>query len=245
MTTLFRQDKWVFEITVEEPNEDFDTLRDYCDMAYLNSMPTLPNMDVHFKDVNISDTIPIEDLAADNLVPTDQLLPLEALNILRHNAKIAPRQFQRLVEIHLLDTIPPRYRSTARQTRKSAAPDRNDRAYYFWRLLVKERIFMKNRDQLLQIDEAERVGKVEETVAGVEDEYVERIDGYRHRVDRGLEEIMETLGAERQAGEGAASSTGQSRRKRKVIGDDEDEGEAEKTTPVGKKMRLGGTLPTS
>ncbi|KAF2423693.1 acyl-CoA N-acyltransferase [Tothia fuscella] len=170
MTSKFRADKWVFEITVEEPNEEFDALRDYCDMAYLTSLPCLPDCKTSFAEMSIPDRIGIENFNDTSPVPTDLIVNTEDATRIRTFAKIAPRQFNRLVEIHLLSTIPRPNRSTSRITRKYSSADANDRRYYFWRLLVKERIFMKNRDQLLQIDEGERVQKVEDALLSVQEE---------------------------------------------------------------------------
>jgi histone acetyltransferase 1 len=240
MTSVFRHDKWVFEITVEEPNEDFDALRDHCDMAYLNSLPQLLNTKSSFAALTLPDQIPLSAFNDDAPVPTDKITPQDDLERIRNHAKIAPRQFMRLLEIHLLSTLPPRNRSTSRITRKYSSADPQDRRYYFWRLLVKERIFMKNRDQLLQIDEAERVGKVEETLGGVQEEYTERIDGFTRRMARGLGDIVEAFesgGGQANGGASLSAAAGLARRKRKVVEDDEDDDDDEVASTTSKRAK--------
>lgn len=221
MTTVFRKDKWVYEITVEEPNEDFDALRDYCDLAYLYECHP------EFKTLSLPVKIPTEEFASTRKIPLDSLTSFETLHKTRLAAKIAPRQYQRITEMHLLSTIPPRNRSTARISRKWASADPNDRKYYFWRLLTKERIFIKNKDQLLQVDEGERVGKIEETLTGVQLEYEERWHPFERRMDKGLRKcvtsVIEAMGG--QSDTKASHMNG--RKKRKVVSDDdEDEPEA-------------------
>jgi len=221
MTTVFRKDKWVYEITVEEPNEDFDALRDFCDLAYLYEChPT-------FKNLALPDAIPKLELSSNRKVPLDLLTPFDTLNKLRLAAKVAPRQFQRITEMHLLSTIPPRHRSTTRISRKSAAADINDRKYYFWRLLTKERIFIKNKDQLLQVDEDERVDKVEETLTGVQLEYEERWAPFQQRMDKGLRKCVASVIGEMGGKTDTKASQTNGRKKRKIVSDDdEDESEA-------------------
>jgi histone acetyltransferase 1 len=254
MTSLFRRDVWCFEITVEEPNEEFDALRDFCDMAYLYSLPKLSGIDTSFKDLRFSSTpIPRSSFDPENFIPTDELLPLPTLSLIRYHAKIAPRQFHRLLEIHLLSTIPPRHRETSRITRKFLSADQNDKNYYFWRLLVKERVFMKNRDQLLQIDENERIQKVEDTLGGLQEEYKERIDQFGRRMRKGLADVVGVVMAEKegQANGGADAGVGNNgsasgragasgkRGKRKVISDDdEDDEEDEETVKSAKRPKV-------
>jgi histone acetyltransferase 1 len=254
MTSLFRKDIWCFEITVEEPNEEFDALRDFCDMAYLYSLPQLSNTDTSFKDLRFpTSAIPRSAFDPENFIPTDKLTPLPTLSVIRHYAKIAPRQFHRLLEIHLLSTIPPRHRETSRITRKSLSADQNDKNYYFWRLLVKERVFMKNRDQLLQIDEDERIQKVEDTLGGLQEEYKERIEQFERRMRKGLGDVIDVVMGEGQEGEanggadagvgGSVNGSGKTstparRGKRKVVSDEDDEDDEEEVVKSAKRPKV-------
>lgn len=230
MTTAFRKDKWVYEITVEEPNDEFDALRDYCDLAYLHECHP------EFKNMALPEKIALAQLQDNRKIPLDLITDLDALDKIRLASKIAPRQFQRITEMHLLSTIPTGNRSTVRISAKGKCANVRDRQYYFWRLLTKERIFIKNKDQLLQIDADERVEKVEDTLGGVQQEYEERWNAFEKRMNKGLRKcvghVIEAMGGEADAKE---AQTG-GRKKRKVVGDDDDDEESE--TPL-KKQRNG------
>ncbi|QDS74781.1 hypothetical protein FKW77_001861 [Venturia effusa] len=217
MTTAFRKDRCVYEITVEDPNDEFDALRDYCDLAYLHECHP------EFKNMTLPEKIASQELEQTRKIPLDLLTDLDVLHKIRLAAKIAPRQFQRITEMHLLSTIPVGSRNTARIARREKCASVSDRQYYFWRLLTKERIFIRNKDTLLQIDEGDRVEKVEETLAGVQMEYEERWSTFLKRMNKGLRKcisnVIETIGGEADAK--AAQAGG--RKKRKVVDDDDDD----------------------
>jgi histone acetyltransferase 1 len=219
MVSLFRADKLVFEITVEEPNEQFDILRDQNDMAYLTSQKP------QFSSLLLPSTVDKTELARKAFIP--DMVPSEALFALRAASKIAPRQFQRLSEIHLLSTIPQHNRNINRLARKANAADENDRRYYFWRLMVKERVFIRNKDQLMQLEEEERVTKLEETMPPLVEEYTKLIALFEKRKDLGLLRIVMSFCGK--------STNGAARRKRKVVDEDDGEDGSEITPPPSKK----------
>ena len=203
MVKTFRASPTCTEITVEDPNEAFDDLRDYCDYKHLLENGT-------FAKVSLKTDIDPK-LSARKIgvrVPTSKLLDMPLLETLRIQNKIAPRQFYRLVELYLLTKIAPHNRQagTARLTQRGRSTDPNDRAFYYWRLLVKQRVYKKNRDVLIQLDRAERVDKVEQTVGEVAGDY--------ERLLRGMQKW--------QGGEASGSSERRDRAKRKVV-DEEDE----------------------
>jgi histone acetyltransferase 1 len=173
MVSIFLSDPSCLEITVEDPNEAFDDLRDYCDYNRLKTSGALDQIKLNL-DIDPRATTK----RAGVRVPTSKLLDKPLLESIRLKNKIAPRQFDRLVEMHLLSRIPPEVRmsGTARLTQRGRAADENDRAYYFWRLLVKQRIYKKNKDTLIQLDRAERIDKVEETLGDQAGDY-ERLLG--------------------------------------------------------------------
>lgn len=199
ITRTFLADPTISEITVEDPNEAFDDLRDYCDYARLRANNT-------FSQITLSTSPPSGMSHKQRVVPTAHLLDVPLLESLRRKNKLAPRQFDRLVELYLLSLIPPykRQSGVARLTQRGKTKDDDDRAYYYWRLLVKQRVYKKNRDVLVQLGRSERIEKVEQTVGEVAGDY--------ERLLRGIE-----------GGKGTATETGSVRRKRKVILDDEDE----------------------
>lgn len=200
ITRTFLADPTISEITVEDPNEAFDDLRDYCDYARLRANNT-------FSQITLNTSLPPSTMShKQRVVPTSHLLDVPLLESLRRKNKLAPRQFYRLVELYLLSLIPPykRQSGVARLTQRGKTKDDDDRAYYYWRLLVKQRVYKKNRDVLVQLDRSERIEKVEQTVGEVAGDY--------ERLLRGIE-----------GGKGTATETGSVRRKRKVVLDDEDE----------------------
>lgn len=96
--------------------------------------------------------------------------------------------------------------------KKSRMPDPNDKAYYWWRLILKQRIFKKNRTLLLQMDIEERIPKIDESARAQEDEYEILLLAY-------------ATAAARDAGllNGSGSGSSSVDRKRKVIDDDDDD----------------------
>ncbi|SPO01158.1 related to histone acetyltransferase subunit HAT1 [Cephalotrichum gorgonifer] len=150
-------------ITVEDPNEEFDDLRDVCDLAYLRSLPAFNNLQIK-KDYK---------LPSKGILKTD-FLDLAAIRDLCATTKIAERQFMRCVEMHLMSKLPKSAWSLIMD--KSALPnprptkeERN--VYELWRVWVKMRLYVHNRDALGQLDHEDRVQKLNETVDSVESGY--------------------------------------------------------------------------
>ena len=218
MMNCFLSDSNVFEISVEDPSEAFDDLRDLCDLQRLRNIAAFSNL-------TVADNISREQLKPDATVPIDMIVSAREVEDIRRQTKIVPRQFSRLLEMHLLDKIPPLHRKTARITRKSASADSNDRRYYFWRLLVKERLYKHNYDALAQMDHSERVEKIEETIASVQ-------EGHERLLARAGKKSAQANGESsknekiqlRMKDEGASY-----RRKRMVVDDDDSESDASAT----------------
>lgn len=203
------------EITVEDPNEAFDDLRDYCDYARLSANGT-------FSQIRLNISIDPR-LSANRIgvrVPTSHLLDLPLLEKLRLKNKIAPRQFYRLVEMHLFSKIAPaaRHAGSARLTQRGRTSNLDDRAFYYWRLLVKQRIYKRNKDVLIQLDRAERADKVEQTLGEVAGDY--------ERLLRGMQKWKEAEEKSHEADEEQAGRSGErrDRGKRKIV-EDEDDGD--------------------
>lgn len=219
MVKTFRASSTCTEITVEDPNEAFDDLRDYCDYKYLVDNGTFARISLK---TDIDPKLSGRKIGV--RVPTSKLLDMPLLESLRKKNKIAPRQFARLVELYLLTKIAPHNRQAgiARLTQRARATDPNDRAFYYWRLLVKQRVYKKNKDVLIQLDRGERVDKVEQTVGEVAGDY--------ERLLRGMEKW--------QGGEASGSSERRDRAKRKVINDDDsDDEEGEEMAGDAKRAR--------
>ena len=208
MVKAFLADPTSLEISVEDPNEAFDDLRDYCDFARLAANGT-------FDKIRLNATLDAKTAARrmGGRVPTAKLLDLPLLNSLRLQSKVAERQFFRLVEMHLLSKIPPHIRQsgTARLTQRGKAKDEGDRAYYYWRLLVKQRIYRRNKDVLSQLDRLERIDKLEETLGGQQGDYERLLRNIVERASAGEESNGKGSGARRDRG------------KRKIVDEDEDD----------------------
>ena len=209
MVKTFLPDPNVTEITVEDPNEAFDDLRDYCDYKRLTENGTLAKIALK---TDIDPKLSQKRIGV--RVPTSKLLDMPLLENLRQQNKIAPRQFARLIEIHLLSKIKPHSRQagTARLTRRGNSTDPDDKAFYYWRLLVKQRIYKKNKDVLVQLDRAERIDKVEQAVGEQAGDFERLLRGMAKWEDGG--------------GDGAASER-RDRGKRKVVVEDDEDKEME------------------
>ncbi|KAI2639488.1 acyl-CoA N-acyltransferase [Hypomontagnella submonticulosa] len=204
------------ELTVEDPNEDFDLLRDLCDMKYLRkNVPEFAKLQIS---TNV--TIPIKGgilrhstqitTSTEDSSSSDGIVNIAELEKLRRKTKIAPRQFWRLTEMHLMSKLPDSVRPRVDEAEEAPTPSKADKhAYTLWRLLLKQRLYRRNLTLLAEFDITERILKLNETVEGVEWEYA-----------RILDRLESTP---------SAVANG----KRKLVGD------ADKESPSSKKARVG------
>lgn len=152
------------EITVEDPNETFDDLRDLNDLKRLRNMPEFTSLRIR-TDVTISKK---------GRVPTGKIVDLPAIESLRIKMKIAPRQFMRLVEMQLLSLIPTFIRKSLLHEQKKgtvAELKAREHEYHLWQLFVKQRLYRHNKDTLIQLDRAERIDKLDDALSAVEADY--------------------------------------------------------------------------
>lgn len=217
-------DPTIHELSIEDPSEECDKLRDINDWKVLK--PAFQQAGIKINDRSF----PAGEKARIIRLPTSRLMPMDTLKKIQRANKIADRQFARQVEMFLLSLIGYSHRAagganlTKIKVQKHNATDVNDRAYYWWRLLVKQRITRKNRDLLQQMDLADRFPVVEDSLRGQEDEYEGLLLYFA------LAEEKESQREENGASDGPSRE-----RKRKIIDDDEDE-----VSDVGseaKKMR--------
>ncbi|KAH8805646.1 acyl-CoA N-acyltransferase [Xylogone sp. PMI_703] len=160
---FYLNDHQTIEITVEDPNESFDDLRDLNDLARLRKDP-------EFAALRISTSVVIRSKGPLPKGIVDQ----EKLDRIRTKYKIAPRQFARVTEMQLLSLIPKSVRqSLIIEQPRSTGPElkTKEHEYHLWQLLVKQRLYKHNKDMLMQLDRAERVDKLEQTLGGVEADY--------------------------------------------------------------------------
>jgi histone acetyltransferase 1 len=209
-------------LAVEDPSEEFDVLRD------INDWRTL---EPKFKEAKISINVdPFSDTEKRRAgpLPTSKLVDVAALKKIRAETKIARRQFARQLEMYLLSLIPFSHRAeggaslTKLLMQKARATDPADKVYYWWRLILKQRIYKKNKDQLQQVDLEERRSKVEDAARAQEDEYEKLLLSFAALASKDL----------LQNGSGPYPLQ---ERKRKIIADDEDDDEADGNT---KKQKI-------
>lgn len=113
--------------------------------------------------------------------------------------------------------------------KKHKLEDANDRRYYWWRMLTKQRLYKRSKDMLIELEMTDRLQKLEETVDNVEDGYEILLKGFAER-----EEILKSREEELTVSQdkGAEYLNGtpgkEQRSKRKfTVEDDEDEDAAE------------------
>ncbi|XMA07968.1 hypothetical protein WAI453_000759 [Rhynchosporium graminicola] len=160
------------EITVEDPNYAFDDMRDVNDLARLRTLP-------EFRVIKINTSVKPDPHA---LTPNN-IVDLPALEKIRKRTKIAPRQFLRVTEMHLLSRIP---KSIRKAELASESPKGKEQEFSLWQLWVKKRLYKHNRDLLSQMDKEERVEKLDEVLAGVVEDYTRLLGKFK-----GMKELQE------------------------------------------------------
>ncbi|KFA48170.1 hypothetical protein S40293_06895 [Stachybotrys chartarum IBT 40293] len=149
------------EFTVEDPNEAFDDLRDACDLAFLRTIPGFNKLRLNTS-VTLPKSGPVPRLIAGG----------ENIETLRLETKIAPRQFARVLEMHLMSQLPASVRPSMSLEDDVPSPTTSDKHQErLWALIVKQRLYRHNKDLLSQIDTQERIEKLQETLGSVELEY--------------------------------------------------------------------------
>ncbi|KAL1955856.1 hypothetical protein VTO42DRAFT_8014 [Malbranchea cinnamomea] len=243
-------DPAIYELTVEDPNEAFDALRDRNDYYILE-----PVFSKHNITINPDPYTPEQARRRPRLMPTSNLIPTSTLRDLRAKYKIAPTQFAHIVEMYLLSQIPETHRGektnlTRVLMQKYRAQNEHDRRYYWWRMLVKQRLYKRHRDMLTQIDLQERIDKLEETLRNVEEGYESLLKAFTAKAARREEAVSQAQeksvkgkqkeedGEEELGGEEGPS---RERGKRKfVVFEEEDDGEGpeSETNGASKKAKV-------
>lgn len=173
----YLQEPHTVEITVEDPNEAFDDLRDINDLARLRTVPDFTSMRI-----NNSLELPTE-----GPIPKD-IVDLEKLETIRKKFKIAPRQFYRVVEMQLLSLLPLTVRHSLEVDEdkpKVPGPPEKEHEYSLWRLWVKKRLYKHNKDMMIQMEKDERADKLDQAVTSVEDDYARLLRSYDARKEPG------------------------------------------------------------
>lgn len=205
-------DPTIVELTVEDPNESFDALRDTADYCLLR-----PEFLKHNVGLNPDPLGAYSQKRRPRSVPTGALIPTKLLFDIRTSFKIEATQFAHILEMYLLGTIPKSHRQAGGTNiarlliKKYKAEDENDRRYYWWRMLTKQRLYKKHKELLNELELMDRVEKLDDTVQNVEEGYEITLGALEGRLPEP---------------EDVAPSTSGRREKRKLtIEDDEDEDE--------------------
>jgi histone acetyltransferase 1 len=218
------------ELTVEDPSEQFDALRDTADYTLLQ-----PEFLKHNVNLNPDPHGSYSQKKRPRVVPTSALIPTKVLQDIRTSFKIETTQFAHILEMYLLGQIPKSHRlaggtNLARLLiKKYKATDENDRRYYWWRMLTKQRLYKKHKELLNELELLDRVEKLDATVQNVEEGYEITLDALEARMseggagedEEGSEGEWEDL---REVGAPAGSRDKRVKRKLTVM-DDEDEEE--------------------
>lgn len=219
-------DPTIVELTVEDPNETFDALRDTADFCLLR-----PEFLKH--NVNL-DPDPLEAYSrkkAPRSVPTGALIPVKLLHDIRKSFKIEATQFAHILEMFLLSQIPKSHRlaggtNLARLLiKKYKADDANDRRYYWWRMLTKQRLYKKHKELLDDLELLDRVEKLDDTVQNVEEGYEITLSALEGRL------------SDADVAEEPSASGGGRREKRKFTVEDEEDDEEENGTVAAKRPK--------
>ncbi|KAJ8610400.1 hypothetical protein MRB53_038562 [Persea americana] len=214
------------EFTVEDPNEAFDDMRDFCDLTWLRAQYP------EFSNLTINADIDTNLLVSDKEVPVQAIVAKDVRNSIRKRSKIIQRQFDRLVEMQTLSLIPKANRTRARITRREKTTNINDKKYYLWRMYTKQRVMIFNHEALIQLDPAERADKLEAVVDSNQEHYSEMIDRVLQKESEGLDLHGDPVSVS--GSNGVAKSV----KKRKVIEDDEDE-EMDDASVASKRLKEG------
>ncbi|KAK4040905.1 acyl-CoA N-acyltransferase [Parachaetomium inaequale] len=212
------------EITVEDPNEAFDDLRDVADLHYLRQLPEFQALRI-----NTAVAIPKAGAAPNNIVDR------AACEAVRVKAKMAPRQFARVLEMHLMSTLPEPVRPGISPEEKAApksATAEQEHEYRLWRLMLKKRIYKHNKDALGELEIPERIAKLEETVSSVEFDYARLLIRAEEQLKDRAEEQLKNGGEEqKKIGAATAAANGSAANGKRKAAEDGDE-------PVSKKARV-------
>ncbi|KAK8047341.1 histone acetyltransferase 1 [Apiospora saccharicola] len=220
---LQSKDESTKEITVEDPNEAFDLLRDLCDMKYLRkNFPEFANLAVN-PDIAVADkgavlhhSTQISNKNSGASASAKGIVDVDALEELRLRVKIAPRQFWRLVEMHLMSKLPLSVQPLPddEEVERPAASKANKHAYMLWRILLKQRLYRRNASILGEFEVTERIIKLNDTLENVEWEYariLQRLNAPMPGVDPKANGASAFLGKRKPEGEEEGPSSKKAR----------------------------------
>lgn len=154
---IFLKDPSVREISVEDPSEAFDDLRDRCDLTRLYENGTWTG-----------------DEATGVIKPA--LITPEWVETMRERNKMTPRQFDRCLEMALL---------------KFADIDTDEAVARRYRLLVKKRLYLRNKEPLDEMTKEEKKDKLEETFEILKEDYLRILSKVKFDKKRSIDSTAE------------------------------------------------------
>lgn len=145
------------ELTIENPNEGFDKIRDICDLKFLRSLPAFSALKLN------------ENTVVPHSGSVPSLISGGDVDAIRRASKIAPRQFNRVLEMQIMSQLPESVQPTVEIEVKKPASTKEDRHLErLWQIFAKQRLYRHNREALGQMEHADRVQKLHETLNQVE-----------------------------------------------------------------------------
>jgi histone acetyltransferase 1 len=227
-------DPTILELTVEDPNEQFDALRDTADYCLLR-----PEFLKHNVNLNHDPNGAYSQRKRSRNVPTSALIPTKLLSDIRKSFKVEPTQFAHILEMYLLGQIPKSHRSAGGTNlarlliKKYKADNEEDRRYYWWRMLTKQRLYKKHKELLSELELTDRVEKLDATVQNVEEGYEITLDALEGRLPDG--ESDEEAEANDEAAKVPTGSRDKRVKRKLTVEDDEDE---EDGTEMAKRPKV-------
>ncbi|KAJ2895804.1 uncharacterized protein MKZ38_006158 [Zalerion maritima] len=164
------------EVTVEDPNEAFDDLRDHSDLKFIRTLPELDAIKINM------------DWKATDKQDRFDIVDPKAVEALKKRTKIANRQLRRLIEMHLMSQLPESVRPFLPTETKVSVPLRttaDKKVYRLWKQYVKARLYRHNLELLAQMDKSERIEKLDEVQGSVELEYLRLLSLSKSRDEAG------------------------------------------------------------
>lgn len=119
--------------------------------------------------------------------------------------------------------------------KKFKAENEDDRRYYWWRMLTKQRLYKKHKELLNELELLDRVEKLDATVQNVEEGYEITLDALEGRLPE--DESEEEAEANDQASKAPTGSRDR-RVKRKLTVMEDDDDEEEDGTELAKRPRV-------
>ncbi|OQD62066.1 hypothetical protein PENPOL_c014G05676 [Penicillium polonicum] len=229
-------DPTILELTIEDPNEQFDALRDMADYCLLRSEFLKHNVNLNPDPLGA-----YSQKKRPRNVPTSALIPTKLLHDIRKSFKIEPTQFAHVLEMYLLGQIPQSHRlaggtNLARLLiKKFKAENEDDRRYYWWRMLTKQRLYKKHKELLNELELLDRVEKLDATVQNVEEGYEITLDALEGRLPE--DESDEEAEANDQASKAPTGSRDRRVKRKLTVMEDDDE-EEEEGTELAKRPRV-------